>query len=338
MPENILGEVARRQPAWMASAPLTMFDTTQAPESDRYEQWRDHVGGVVASFDFKVGTGQAFFGRMETLTAGPVRINRGDCSSGHWTRSSQHLSDGRDHYALYLVGEGSFRFTQGDVDCSHGPDHFALIDDGRPSDFYASSSKTDLGIVVARHALNKMLRRKDVLPRPMVGIEAGSIRMLRGYAEAVYGSPGDLSDPVVAEKIGWHFVDLIALALQPSRDATHIARNRGLKAARLRSILTEINKHFCSPEIGPRMIAAKVNISERYLHQLLEEGGLTFTHMVRDLRLDRAFAMLRDQTLDHLHISQIAYETGFNDLSYFSRCFRIRFGDTPSGIRAAKWT
>jgi AraC-like DNA-binding protein len=82
------------------------------------------------------------------------------------------------------------------------------------------------------------------------------------------------------------------------------------------------------------MIAAKVNISERYLHQLLDEEGLTFTHLVRDLRLDRASAMLLDPKFDHLHISQIAYDSGFNDLSYFSRSFRSRFGDTPSGMRA----
>jgi AraC-like DNA-binding protein len=95
-----------------------------------------------------------------------------------------------------------------------------------------------------------------------------------------------------------------------------------------------IDSHFSDPGIGPRMIAAKANISERYLHQLLDEEGLTFTHIVRDRRLDRAFAMLRDSSLDHLHISQVAYETGFNDLSYFSRCFRCRFGDTPRAIRA----
>jgi AraC-like DNA-binding protein len=333
MPENCVSEIASGLPGSTAASQLTVFDTFEQSHGDRYGLWRDHVGRVVAAFDFHVDAERSFYGRMETLTVGPVRINRGDCSSGRWTRRSEHLPDGRDHFGFYLVGEGSFRLVQGDVDSVHGPDHFALIDDGRPSDFYASSSRTDLGFVVPRDVLMKMLRRNEPASRPVLGRETGSIRMLRRYAEAVFGSPADLTDPVTAETVGCHLVDLMALALQPSRDATQVARSRGLKAARLRSVLAEINKHYLAPGVGPKMVAAKVNISERYLHQLLDEEGLTFTHLVRDLRLDKAFAMLRDPKLDHLQISQIAYESGFNDLSYFSRSFRSRFGDTPSSAR-----
>jgi AraC-like DNA-binding protein len=32
-------------------------------------------------------------------------------------------------------------------------------------------------------------------------------------------------------------------------------------------------------------------------------------------------------------ISEIAFDCGFNDLSYFNRCFRRRFGLTPSAAR-----
>jgi AraC-like DNA-binding protein len=32
-------------------------------------------------------------------------------------------------------------------------------------------------------------------------------------------------------------------------------------------------------------------------------------------------------------ISDIAFDCGFNDLSYFNRCFRRRFGLTPSAAR-----
>jgi AraC-like DNA-binding protein len=33
-------------------------------------------------------------------------------------------------------------------------------------------------------------------------------------------------------------------------------------------------------------------------------------------------------------ISDIAFDCGFNDLSYFNRCFRRRFGLTPTAARA----
>lgn len=48
---------------------------------------------------------------------------------------------------------------------------------------------------------------------------------------------------------------------------------------------------------------------------------------IRDQRLERAFQLLRKQ---HGNISEIAYEVGFNNLSYFAKCFQKKFGLLPS--------
>jgi len=43
--------------------------------------------------------------------------------------------------------------------------------------------------------------------------------------------------------------------------------------------------------------------------------------------------LLTDRTNDNLRISEIAYASGFSDISYFNRCFRRRFGFTPGSLR-----
>ena len=43
--------------------------------------------------------------------------------------------------------------------------------------------------------------------------------------------------------------------------------------------------------------------------------------------------MLLDSRYAHLTIAQLAYSNGFNDISYFNRAFRRRFGVTPSDLR-----
>jgi len=43
--------------------------------------------------------------------------------------------------------------------------------------------------------------------------------------------------------------------------------------------------------------------------------------------------MLTDRRYDRLGITEIAYEAGFSDLSYFNRTFRRAHGATPSDIR-----
>jgi AraC-like DNA-binding protein len=43
--------------------------------------------------------------------------------------------------------------------------------------------------------------------------------------------------------------------------------------------------------------------------------------------------MLRDPTHDALKVIDVAYACGFNDVSYFNRCFRRRFGASPTELR-----
>jgi AraC-like DNA-binding protein len=69
---------------------------------------------------------------------------------------------------------------------------------------------------------------------------------------------------------------------------------------------------------------------------LFEQDGTSFTAFVREQRLLRARAMLVSPRFDHKRIGEIAYEVGFNDLSYFNRTFVQRFGMTPGEARAAK--
>jgi transposase len=59
----------------------------------------------------------------------------------------------------------------------------------------------------------------------------------------------------------------------------------------------------------------------------------TFTHYVIRQRLDNAYRLLRDQRCARRSITSIAYDVGFNDLSYFNRAFCRQFQVTPSDIR-----
>jgi AraC-like DNA-binding protein len=62
--------------------------------------------------------------------------------------------------------------------------------------------------------------------------------------------------------------------------------------------------------------------------------GTTFTDYLLEQRLNFAERQLVS-TARKATVSEIAYAVGFSDLSYFSRCFRRRFGITASDLRAA---
>jgi transcriptional regulator GlxA family with amidase domain len=52
--------------------------------------------------------------------------------------------------------------------------------------------------------------------------------------------------------------------------------------------------------------------------------------------MQKARRMLTDRRNDHLKVSEIAFACGFNETSYFNRCFRRRFGDAPLNYRSGQ--
>ena len=76
-------------------------------------------------------------------------------------------------------------------------------------------------------------------------------------------------------------------------------------------------------------------MSVRYLHLIFEDTGDTVGHLIRDRRLQHAHRCLIDPGESGRTTEQIALAHGFASPSHFSRCYRARFGTTPSEARAA---
>jgi transcriptional regulator GlxA family with amidase domain len=85
-------------------------------------------------------------------------------------------------------------------------------------------------------------------------------------------------------------------------------------------------------------IARGCGVTPRYVQMLFESERTTFTEYVLEQRLARAHRMLTDPAFSHWTISAIAFEVGFENMSYFNRVFRRNFAGTPSDMRAAAQT
>ena len=103
-----------------------------------------------------------------------------------------------------------------------------------------------------------------------------------------------------------------------------------LRAVRLKAVLMILEKRFVEPDFSAHRLAAEAGLSERYVNELLYEAGASFTTRLNELRIRKAADLLARK---EGRISDIAFECGFNDLSYFNRCFRRRFGLTPTAAR-----
>jgi AraC-like DNA-binding protein len=165
----------------------------------------------------------------------------------------------------------------------------------------------------------------------MVGRElapGGTLSLAMDYSNML------LDHPSAADQAGMliaaHLMDLAALGLGARGELAIAAQRGGLRAVRLTAVLSILERRFLEPDFSAQKLAAAAGLSERYVNELLYEAGASFTARLNELRLRKAAELL---TLTQRRISDIAFECGFNDLSYFNRSFRRRFGLTPTAAR-----
>lgn len=184
-----------------------------------------------------------------------------------------------------------------------------------------------MGIRVPRKAIAPLVQGLDGRMRRVAG-ETAILRLLTRYVHAIpeilAESPG--GSPVVTN----HLYDLIALSLGTSQAASP---DQGVRAARFRAVQSDIAANLNDECLTVADIAERHGVTSRYIHKLFAIEGTTFTHYVVEQRLALAYRMLRDQRYAKRSITSIAYDIGFNDLSYFNRTFRRHYGATPSDIR-----
>jgi AraC-like DNA-binding protein len=159
-----------------------------------------------------------------------------------------------------------------------------------------------------------------------------ALRLLAYYADGLLDDES-WADPAVLAQVGQNLLDLAVLAIGTDRDSEEAARLGGLRAARLAAVLRRIRADYADPEISPATVAARIGISTRYLHALLQETGSSFAERVLELRLAKAFGLLCGKCGAVRKVSDAAYAAGFSDLSHFNRVFRGKYGLTPTAAR-----
>ena len=174
---------------------------------------------------------------------------------------------------------------------------------------------------------------EDHLCRP-IRRDVEALRLLAGYGAALMEDTQTCSSPDMQRLVTAHVYDLIALALGAGREAAQLAAARGGQAARLRAIKADIEDNLERADLSPATLAARHRVPLRYLQRLFEAEGVTCTEYVLKRRLARAHQLLREPQSFGQRISAVAFAAGFSHLSRFNRAFRLRFGQTPSDVRA----
>ena len=162
------------------------------------------------------------------------------------------------------------------------------------------------------------------------------LQLLTNYAG--YLLQQDHQDKHHASMMVSHFYDLLpVLAQHVNRHGlTGQGSNRqGLQAGpqnRVEAIKAMIEENLSESSFSIADVAKAEGITPRAIQKLFSRTGTTFSRYMLERRLVLAKSkLLADNAATP--IGQIVYSVGFNDLSYFNRTFRSRYGISPTDLR-----
>jgi AraC-like DNA-binding protein len=109
-----------------------------------------------------------------------------------------------------------------------------------------------------------------------------------------------------------------------TEDTTYESQNQRL----VQTAVQIVYDHLSDPQFGVEKLADMMGMSRANLHRKLKlASGFPPGDLIRHVRLKRAAQLLKHQTDT---VTQVGFTVGFEDQSYFSKCFKKQFGMSPS--------
>ena len=309
------------------------MDTDNHPSANSLDVWERFLSHLqpVALEPLPGKTPNKFRGRLRLAHLGDLRVSILHATEHCLRNEPPSVSSKiREEYVLILPMTGNMLIQQGRVDIPLIRDQILLVNLSYPVEtiYLTPASCLQIMIPVARlRHVSKLL--PDSSPR-VLNSSSGLGLILRNQCMGLINGLGGVTDEKSCHTLGEMLIDMLTLVINHEVPETN---RKSPEQQRLTDILSAIDQQLENPEISTDSVANAAHISRAYLFKLLKRHHTSFRQEVLNRRLDRARTLLKDPTLAHLPVSDIAWRLGFNSHSHFSRSFHKASGISPTDYR-----
>ncbi len=305
---------------------------TSGGGSAYFERWRDEFARNISRVDATTSDDDRFAMSIRALSLPNLLIAENSGAYCSLMRTRALLKDGNDsfHFTVCVAGRCEFRFEDGVAPLE--PGKATIYTSNKLGGCVVEASVSTLHVRISREVANAIAPAMENNYLRILNSHSPAIHIFVSYLQTLLSNGASLTAPLLALADA-QLREILAHMLDPASDLARAAPYGGVKAARFRSILQDIEKNLTDPALSAESAGQRLGVSGRYVQQLFEGTGRSFTGYVCGLRLERARRLLGDAGNDHLRITDICAMAGFCDLSYFNRCYKARFGLTPRDTR-----
>ena len=321
-------------------ANILRLSTDTVPPSDRLAFWNDVCMGAYGATVVDTEP-DGFQGVLTRLSAGPLQISSVKSTPAVSRKAAGWAKSGSDEtvFSLQLMHSGRCRINHAGIETMALPGDMLIADRNKSYELAFAEPVQGLVLSPPWARFGSYAETLAAMAGVAINVNSGPGAVLSTFIRSAWDQlveGGEDEWPQSATDVIW---DLLASVLQ-GETRREIAAGRADIIRREAKAL--IDGRLSDPRFQTPAIAEAMGFSARYLQMVFAEVGTTPSRFLLTRRLDAAAARLRrfDRPCS---ITDLAVECGFNDLSYFSRAFRRRFGVSARtyrmtlGARAVDW-
>jgi len=252
---------------------------------------------------------------------GLVRINAQPSQVRRWTSRSPARRSGTALLHLHNTGTGINRQYRREVVVNAGGGALCDPDQAYEIDFTTAYDMFVMELPVAR--ILDLQPGFDVALAGGQAVDAARAQLLLGFLNAAWEQRACLIDDADwRDCVARVAMDLALRAIGPLHEA------RGQNVVLQRRVISYIMANLEDPCLRTSSLAAALGVSARSVQTVFETMATTASAFILQARLRRAAERLRHRGAGQ-YITKIAFDCGFSDSAYFSRCFHKHFGMPP---------
>jgi AraC-like DNA-binding protein len=285
--------------------------------------WNEIVGSAFAGCIVD-SEAEAFEGRLGACkidNLGFVKIRAQASKVRRWSRNAPSARSGAALLHLQAAGTGINR--QGKCEALINAGDGAICD---PDQKYGIDFVTPYEMFVVELPAQKIFLRQpgfDLERAAGQALDSNRSQLLLAFIQAAWEQLDCLGQDAEWREC----VSRVALDLS-LRAIGQCVEMDGAGTEMRRAVIEYIRANMTDPGLRTSAIAKALSVSPRTVQTVFERMSTTASAFILEQRLRRAAERLRAER-GKTSITQIAYDCGFSDSAYFSRCFHKIYGVSP---------
>ncbi|HUI60489.1 MAG TPA: helix-turn-helix domain-containing protein [Steroidobacteraceae bacterium] len=309
---------------------ITTWSTNDVEPRHRASYWRDVISRAVLGGSVDM-LEPGFAGCISARRLHRLAFASFDSSAHDILREKRDIArDTTGSFLLSLQLAGTAKLRQGGREAELRTGQMGILDSTKPFVVSFTGTVRRMVAVLPRDLVRRYAPVLGEASAPLlIDNSAPCADLVREYVTRLSNPAFEVSE-IAAEVLSENLCSLLGIVSSGSAGARGAPAERDL---RLESLLAYMRRHATNPELTPGDAAAHLKISVRSIHKLMRETGRTFCAWLLDERIDQCIRRLRSPQYARQRISEIAWDCGFSDVSYFNGVFKQRVGMTPSSLR-----